>query len=469
MKKKIIFFELNEVPLKVIDAFCRWRPASQLARLLPFCRQYETHSEDVSSLSPWKTWPSVHRGVHDARHLIYDFGQDLTDVNREFPTVWQLLVRHGVRTGICGSLHTYPPPTDYEGYAFYLPDTFAAGSECFPKQLSIYQEFNLRMARDSARNVQQRVPWAAALSFLAAAPGLGLRLTTAIDVGGQLVSERLAEWKKTRRRTYQMVLAFDVFMKQLATQRPDFCTFFTNHVASSMHRYWAATFPQEYGSFGFDEEWVTTYRNEIDFTMNKFDEFLGRLVKFVDRNPEFQIWITTSMGQQATVALPLETQLYVVDLGRLMAALGVSAQHWKAIPAMLPQYNVFVDAHLQHGFEDSLRSLEIDDQPLSWRQSESGFYSLDFGHGNAYLRDNPPRLRGETYSFQDLGLENVKIEDRSGTTAYHIPQGSLLIYDPSDRGEKHGRPTVSALEIAPTILQHFAVPVPAYMKSPISC
>jgi hypothetical protein len=468
MKRKIIFFELNEVPFKIVDAFCRWRPGSHLARLLPSCRQYETHSEDISSLSPWKTWPSVHRGVNDARHMIQDFGQDLAEVDREFPPIWQILASHGIRTGVCGSLHTYPPPADYEGYAFFLPDTFAAGAECFPKQLSIYQDFNLRMARDSARNVSQKVPWKAALSFLAAAPGLGLRLATAMDVGGQLVSERLAEWKKTRRRTYQVVLAFDVFMKQLADTRPDFCTFFTNHVASSMHRYWAATFPEEYGSFGFDEQWVTTYRNEIDFTMSKFDEFLGRLVAFVDRNPEFQLWVTTSMGQHATVALPLETQLYVVDLERLMSALGVPSGRWRPMPAMLPQSNVFVDASLQHGFEDALRTLEIDGQPLSWRQSESGFYSLDFGHPNAHLRNSLPRLWGESKSYQELGLDNVKIEDRSGTTAYHIPQGSLFIYDANDRRETKGRPTISSLEIAPTILNHFAVPIPAYMKAPIT-
>lgn len=468
MKKKIIFFELNEVPFKIIDVFCGWRPASRLARLLPYCRKYETHSEDISSLSPWKTWPSVHRGVNDAQHLIYDFGQDLTEVNREFPNLWQILVDHRVRTGVCGSLHTYPPPSNYEGYAFYLPDTFAAGSECFPTELSTYQEFNLQMARDSARNVSQRVPWAAALSFLAAAPGLGLRLGTAIDIGGQLISERLAEWKKTRRRTYQTVLAFDVFMKQVSTRRPDFCTFFTNHVASSMHRYWAAAFPDEYESFGFDEKWVTTYRNEIDFTMQKFDEFLERIVAFVERNPEYQLWVTTSMGQQATVALPLETQLYVVDLGRLMSALGVPPERWRKMPAMLPQYNVFVDASLQQGFEETLRTLEVDGKPLSWRKSASGFYSLDFGHSNAYLRDIPPRLHGEASSLQDLGLDNVKIEDRSGTTAYHIPQGALFVYDPTDRSEKHGRPTVSSLEIAPTILSHFGVPIPSYMKAPIA-
>ena len=70
-----------------------------------------------------------------------------------------------------------------------------------------------------------------------------------------------------------MVLAFDVFMKQLKSSKPQFATFFTNHVASSMHRYWAATYPGDYENFNIEKEWVETYKNEINFTMDIFDRF----------------------------------------------------------------------------------------------------------------------------------------------------------------------------------------------------
>ena len=42
------------------------------------------------------------------------------------------------------------------------------------------------------------------------------------------------------RRTYQAGLAFDIFINFLQSTKPAFATFFTNHVASSMHRFWAA-------------------------------------------------------------------------------------------------------------------------------------------------------------------------------------------------------------------------------------
>src|SRR5579884_4144286 len=120
MDRKIILFELNEVPFRIVEEYSRWHPESTLARRRDQFFQYETYTEDVSALSPWKTWPSLHRGVPDHRHLIQDFGQDLHDADQEFPPLWKLLAQNGVRTGVCGSLHTYPMPDDLEGYAFFL-------------------------------------------------------------------------------------------------------------------------------------------------------------------------------------------------------------------------------------------------------------------------------------------------------------------------------------------------------------
>jgi hypothetical protein len=118
---------------------------------------------------------------------------------------------------------------------------------------------------------------------------LGIQPSTLSDLAKQAVEEKIAPWKKIRRRTYQAVLGFDVFMKLLSETKPQFCTFFTNHVASSMHRYWAAKFPDDYPEYGFDQRWRRTYGNEIDFTMRKVDKFLERLAHFVDSNKGYSI------------------------------------------------------------------------------------------------------------------------------------------------------------------------------------
>ena len=123
------------------------------------------------------------------------------------------------------------------------------------------------MARQSARNVSTSIDWQTAVQFLASARSLGMRASTAIEIGKQLIAERFESWKRVRRRTYQPVIAFDLYLKQLEKTRPDFSNFFSNHVASAMHRYWAATFPDEYESFEMGDDWVARYRGEIEFSM----------------------------------------------------------------------------------------------------------------------------------------------------------------------------------------------------------
>ena len=60
---------------------------------------------------------------------------------------------------------------------------------------------------------------------------------------------------------------------------------------------------------GFSDEWIRTYRAEIDWTMRQADKMFARLVEFADNNPDFQVWVATSMGQAATKAEEVATQL----------------------------------------------------------------------------------------------------------------------------------------------------------------
>ncbi len=474
MQRKLILFELNEVPYRIVEEFVHWRPKSCLAGLLRRCQQFETYAEDRGHLSPWVTWPTLHRGVADDRHGITSFGQDLTELNRQCPPVWSILARAGVSTGVFGSLHSYPPPDDLDAlanYAFYVPDTFAAGSECFPKQLSAFQQFNLAMAGASGRNVDRRVHWRGALRMLARLPDLGLRADTMLRLGGQLVAERVQPWRRTRRRTCQVVLAFDIFMKQLRRARPAFATFFTNHVASSMHRYWAAAFPGDYDEFHVTDEWVRTYRNEIDFTMCAFDRFLGRLVRFVERDRDYRLLVASSMGQAATVARHFETQLYITDLSKFMTALGVGQGDWSRRPAMAPDTSAVVSADRTAAFQAALDGLRIDGKSVYYVPHEGGFFHIRLGHADAAERIREVMLDGQRRPIADLGLAHVKIDDRAGCTAYHVPQGTLLIYDPRTAKEASPHQTpprvrISTLDVAPLILSYFDVRRPEYMSRP---
>ncbi len=59
-------FELNEVPLRIYRHYAERHPRSAVAKLLAHGRRWETVSEDEGHLSPWVTWPTLHRGVPTA-------------------------------------------------------------------------------------------------------------------------------------------------------------------------------------------------------------------------------------------------------------------------------------------------------------------------------------------------------------------------------------------------------------------
>jgi hypothetical protein len=461
---KIIFFELNEVPYKIIHHFCKLYPESNLAKLAATGRKYETYSEDQGHLSPWVTWPTLHRGVTNDRHFISDFGQNLHEQDKEYPTIWNILAKQGVKVGLFGSLHTYPLPGDVENFSFYVPDTFAAGSECFPKKLEVFQKFNLSMARDSTRVVNTKIPAKEAMQFLLKLPDLGFRFKTATDLLSQMVEERVNKWKVVRRRAYQSVIGFEIFYKQLVTKRPDFATFFTNHVASSQHRYWAAAFPEEYDNLEMGRDWIETYNGEIVYTMKKADEMIGRLMKFIDGNPEYSLWILSSMGQEAVEAKEIYTNLFITNGKKFMDNFNLGSGNYELRPSMMPQFNVQIHVDRRKEFEEKVETLRISEEKINYRNKGEGVYCLDVGLNNVEESQVKIELMGQDIPLHLSGLENIKIQDRCGATAYHIPQGSLLIYPSLNGSKDKGIPTISTTDIAPAILNNYNIKLPGYMS-----
>lgn len=468
MANRVIVLELNEVPWEILDDYVDKVPDSATRRLLAGSRTFTTITADDGHLSPWTTWPTLHRGVNDTRHMIAGFGQDRSRADRRFPPIWTTLRGAGLSVGICGTLQSYPPPDDYTSYAFYLPEPFAAEPIAHPPELVDFQKFNLTMSRESARNVDTGIAKKDALGVLAHSRRLGIRPQTYAALAKQLVVERRKKSHRNRRRTYQSVLLFDIFEHQLRATRPHFSSFFTNHVASAMHRYWAAHRPGDYDELELDDEWLATFVDEVMWATGQADAMLARLMRFVDSTPGFELWVASSMGQKATRAKALETQVYLTHPARFMQAMGLPDDAWQRRPAMVPQFNLFVDEAYVEAFRESLQSVAIDGKPLRFKRRSRGFFSIDFGQPNLHGRKDVLTLAGDPRPLRTLGLESVEIEDRSGTTAYHQPQGVLAIYDPwtdlpSDAG---ARREVSVLEVAPAWLEHFGLERPSYMVEP---
>lgn len=146
-----------------------------------------------------------------------------------------------------------------------------------------------------------------------------------------------------------------------------------------------------------------------------------------------------------------------------MAAMGLEKEQWEERPAMRPQTNIRVNGEQVSQFRGKLESLRIEGNRIRYRESGGGFFSIDIG--NPWRKDEPlvGELAGRAIALSDLGIELVEIDDKANTSAYHIPQGTLLIYDPLEKSTKPGYTQINSKELAPTILRNYGVLAPGYM------
>ncbi|MBX7082514.1 MAG: hypothetical protein K1X88_25135, partial [Nannocystaceae bacterium] len=464
----IVMFELNEVPWRVVLDHVARRPHGALARLLAQCEAFTTVAQE-QRLSPWVTWSSLHRGVPEGEHGITNLNADVREVDRARPPVWSLLRDAGVSTGVFGSMHSSALPQALRGVAFHVPDPFAEHPQTLPPAVEPFQRFNLDLSRRSARNVERGVPWREGLALARSLPSLGLRPRTLASTAAQLLHERVDAAKVVRRRSVQARLGFDVFTRLLARTQPRYACFFTNHVAATMHRFWAAAYPDDYARNDYPAAWRAAYRNEIAWAMDQTDAMLAPLLEYTHAARGRELWLSTSMGQAATRAdNRTSTQLYLEDPAALMSALGYAPAQYTRQAAMLPRVVLALDDDAASSFAARTQGLRVAGEPveIEWLGGNRVCVVVPVVQGR---HEGTATIRGRSVAMAELGFADVAIEDESGQTAYHVPEGVLAIHSAAapTRARVDGglpRPHCSTLAIAPRVLERLGAPVPEYMR-----
>ena len=109
--KKLIIYELNEVPIRVLEKYILTNPKSNLSYICKVGVLKKTITTDEGELHPWSTWPTVHRGVNNKTHQIKFINQDLSEA-KTWPPIWEVLLGKNISIGIFGSIaiiSTYKP------------------------------------------------------------------------------------------------------------------------------------------------------------------------------------------------------------------------------------------------------------------------------------------------------------------------------------------------------------------------
>jgi len=429
----ILLLEINEIPWRLIDRYADRPEFASIRRFLDQAHQFTTVAVDTGELSPWVTWPTLHRGMNNERHGIKNLGQDPATFKGK--PIWEELREQGGAIGICGSMQSWPPLDPGEG-GFYVPDTFAHDDRCYPAYLNPLQAFNLSQVRMNGRIVSGAIPSAGeAIRLASSFTQFGVTLKTGARIAGQLLGERVNHSLTARRPIFQTILFWDVFRKHFNARRPPgFSTFFTNHIAGVMHRYWDDVFPEDFPQ-RIDVP-GSSHEPLMGFALQVLDDMLGEVLKWARDNPELAVIFASSMGQNAVHRGNHEgVELVVEDLALLMSRTGVSREEYSPLLAMVPQVAVEVRDPVKRAHVRQILERAYCGENKHFVHVQEIGSSLSITVATPTAKDMSGEtffINGKTLAWREAGIRKQEIESGTG---YHIPEGSLAVFCEQMRGE----------------------------------
>ena len=421
--KKLIIYELNEVPLKVLKKYIKINPQSNFAKLCKEGFLKETITQDQGELHPWSTWPTVHRGVNNNIHQIQFINQNL-DFSKNWPPIWEVLLKNNISTGIFGSLQSYPPIKN-DLVAFYLPDTFSPEPDAIPKKLIEFQKFNLFLTGKN-KAISRKINLKDYIKFFNLVIKGYFEFRTIFLLGKHIFMEIIHPINKSLRSLMQPILGFDIYFKLLKKEKPYYSSFFTNHVAGMMHRYWKYTFPEDFEeNKNFDKFF---HSKSIFKAMNIADYQIGKLFKFCNTN-NYELWVISSMGQEAIKRDDYYPEIYVSSIKKIIKAIGLNYSNYKLLPAMQP--DICISCKNRNCLSDLLSNIKkIKDSEgntiFQPRYSNDGLnINISIKHSRNAYQTKKLYVAGKSFKSKELSIEFVK---RDIGTGYHNPKGIYIGY-----------------------------------------
>jgi hypothetical protein len=399
---------------------------------------------------PWRTWPTFHRSLLTEDHGAMDQGQD-PETQRGTP-IWDVVEAAGLPVGLFGVLQSWPAH-DFRHGGFYVPDSFARSVETFPHALERFQAFNIAMTKENNFSSEEPFKVSSLASTAADAARRGLTPWSTAQLARQVIRERRDRRYLASRPSAQVLLCFDLFWRLHKQANPALSIFFSNHVASMMHRFWG-DWMEGYDSNGYHPDPV--YGTFIVTAMDYFDHQLGVMRAWVDSHPGTTLIIATSMGMGPIDYDPTPASHVVDDAQKLVAAVGVGS--CELGPAMYPVITLlFPTPEEAEAAAPALESVTTD----------LGHMFVDFRtHGrtlsfyvwmNKDHEEIPDRVtwtdaQGSQRSgrIEDLGIV-IRHRAGGGNTAQHLPEGIFIAYG-ADVKPDASRDKFDILDAAPSIL-----------------
>jgi Type I phosphodiesterase / nucleotide pyrophosphatase len=463
--RKVLLLELNEITWRLVEPLCA---RGQLPMFSEFIRE-GTRGAPVATevpphLDPWVSWTSVYTGRPQDEHGVYFLEQPPRTV--QGPRIWDLAVDAGLSVGLYGSIMSWPPRQDIEG--FWVPSTFSPGPETVPAHLQPIQELNLNHTRaHSPVGTRRRLARSVGLAFRLLR--LGLRMSTCLRLASFLVRSRLRPRRSWEKVSYQPLVNLDFFQKLYGQHRPDLATFHSNHVAHYQHRYWACMDPSPFASKPSPED-QKRFGGAIEFGYQVADELLRRVWRLVDS--QTVVIVASGLGQQPFVKdqFPGGRKISRIrDIRQIIDLCGIADQ-CTPVSMMAPQWNLTIPDNKRRAHAEKVLG-------SAWVGSpERKLFGLTIVGDTINFNPRQDTLHGlapdSVCVFPDVGGTPFKLgdlcatEDASPKQGYHDPVGLVILRGPGIRkGAQIGQ--CSNLDLAPTILHLLGLDIPEHMKGTI--
>ena len=459
--KRLLIYELNEVPKKVIIDFIKKRPSSTLACLIKEGSFLETYTSDQEELHPWSTWPTVYRGVNNKLHNIRFINQDLNLANNKYPPVWEILEKYNINIGIFGTLQSYPPKSS-KNYNFYIPDTFAPTKKTHPESLNSYQDFNLQLSNENKAQ-SNSIGLKSFLLFSKLILSGNISKITFLKILIHMANEMINKDYKKRRSFIQNLLGFGLYFKLIKRYKPSFTTFFTNHVASTMHRYWKDTYPNDYTK----QKNINEFNSKLIFnSMELVDSQLKKLKRYCEKNNS-DLWVISSMGQKAIERGKYIPETTLTNFENLIKAINLPLENYKLLPAMQPDICIKCkDNSSRNLLKSSIKNInDLNNQEvLIERYSQKSLY-VNYSISTSINLSMSKKVvfKNKIYDIKEFGL---KIITRDQGTAYHSRDGIFISNKNLNQiFNLDNNDSIDTRTISQMILSFFKIPIPLYMNS----
>ncbi|MFN4258904.1 MAG: alkaline phosphatase family protein [Gemmataceae bacterium] len=459
--RKVLLIELNEITWRILGGLCR---QGKLPMFSEFMNEGSWGTaialEEAPYLDPWISWTTLYTGRPQEEHGVKFLEQPPETVRG--PRVWELAADAGKTIGVYGSIMSWPPRANIQG--FWVPSTFAPGAETYPPHLWPIQELNLRHTR--AHNpldaCQRKIPSLAEVFHLLR---LGLRPRTLLEAAAFLLQSKVTgrnPWKKV---SLQPLINLDFFTKLYQEHQPDLATFHSNHVAHYQHRYWRSMDPTPFLVKPSAAE-QRRFGAAIEYGYRVADRLLQRVWRLTDDNTV--VIVASGLGQRPYVVEDFSAGREVVrirDIHQIIELCGVTGA-CVPISMMAPQWNLqFTDMDKLRQAEQVLRGAWVTNPGTSLFAFETVGNTINVNISQKNLK--PLNLQA-TCCFPDAGGRRFTLgelcvaQDATPKEGYHDPLGVVLMRGAGIRRGYHMRECTN-LDFAPTMLHLLGVPIPSYM------